>query len=358
MIHVFIGTKAQLIKMAPIMRELQLRGVDYNFIFSGQHQNTIKELRENFGIKDPDFVLHKGKDVTSIFYMGWWLIKIILISLFNKKKLWKGDRNGIVLNHGDTFSTLAGSILARLAGHKNSHVESGLRSFNYMNPFPEEITRVLVFCLSNIYFCPNEWSKNNLKSFRGDKIITNGNTLYDALTYIQGLQVARSVNIPNVKYCVVSFHRFENIFKEDQLSLILKVIERIADYIQVLVIMHKPTLAKLNDFGQLARLEKNKNIELRPRYDYLDFITLVASAEFVVTDGGSNQEECFYLGKPCVLLRKATERTEGLGQNVVLSNFDLNLIVDFVQHYQKFQAPPVVLYPSPTQIIVDCITHV
>ena len=355
MIHVFIGTKAQLIKMAPIMRELQLRGVEYNFIFSGQHQNTIKELRGNFGIKDPDFMLHKGKDVTSIFYMGWWLVKIILVSLVNKKKLSRGHKGGVVLNHGDTFSTLAGSILARLAGQKNAHVESGLRSFNFMNPFPEEITRVAVFLLSNIYFCPNKWAENNLTSYRGEKINTNGNTLYDALTYIQGLHVSRSVDIPDVKYCVVSFHRFENIFQEGQLDLILSVIGKISASIRVLVIMHKPTLVKLKDFGRLDELEKNKNIELRPRYDYLDFIALVSSSEFVVTDGGSNQEECFYLGKPCLLLRRATERTEGLGLNVVLSKFEPHLIADFVQNYEKFKTAPVVLNPSPTKIIVDSV---
>lgn len=355
MIHVFVGTKAQLIKMAPIMRELQLRGVEYNFIFSGQHQNTIKELRENFGIKDPDFILHKGKDVTSIFYMGWWLVKIILVSLVNKKKLWRGDKGGVVLNHGDTFSTLAGSILAKLAGQKNAHVESGLRSFNFMNPFPEEITRVAVFLLSNIYFCPNEWAKNNLAAYQGEKINTNGNTLYDALTYIQGLQSSRSVDIPDVKYCVVSFHRFENIFHEGQLDLILNAIERISASIRVLVIMHKPTLAKLKSFGRLGDLEKNKNVELRPRYDYLDFIALVSSSEFVVTDGGSNQEECFYLGKPCLLLRRATERTEGLGLNVVLSKFEPNLIADFVQNYEKLKTPSIVLDPSPTKIIVDFV---
>ena len=113
MIHVFIGTKAQLIKMAPVMCELQDRNIPYNFIFSGQHQATMQNIREEFSIKEPDVTLYSGKDITGIFQMLVWSIRILLYSLKNRKKVWKGDKDGIVLNHGDTFSTLLGSILAR-----------------------------------------------------------------------------------------------------------------------------------------------------------------------------------------------------------------------------------------------------
>ena len=86
MIHVFIGTKAQLIKMVPIMRDLQRRNIEYNFIFSGQHQETIHDLRENFGIKDPDIILHNGRDITGIIQMSMWMLKILCKTLFSKKK--------------------------------------------------------------------------------------------------------------------------------------------------------------------------------------------------------------------------------------------------------------------------------
>ena len=86
MIHVIIGTKAQLIKMAPIMKELQRREVSYNFIFTGQHQETIGELLDNFNIKEPNIILYKGRDITSIFQMFFWSVKLISLSLFNKKE--------------------------------------------------------------------------------------------------------------------------------------------------------------------------------------------------------------------------------------------------------------------------------
>ena len=130
MIHIFLGTKAQLIKMAPIMRELQDRNIEYNFIFSGQHQNTINDLRNNFGVKEPDVILHSGKDINSIPAMLLWMIKIIYRSLIDRKRIWREDRDGIVLNHGDTFSTLLGTILGKLSGLSCGHIESGLRSYN------------------------------------------------------------------------------------------------------------------------------------------------------------------------------------------------------------------------------------
>ena len=129
MIHVFIGTKAQLIKMAPVMVELQHRGIPYNFIFSGQHQATVQNIRDEFGVKEPDVTLYEGRDITGILQMLVWSIRILFYSLRNRQAVWQGDKNGVVLNHGDTFSTLLGSLLARVSGQRSAHVESGLRSF-------------------------------------------------------------------------------------------------------------------------------------------------------------------------------------------------------------------------------------
>lgn len=353
MIHIFIGTKAQLIKMAPVMRELQDRNIEYNFIFSGQHQNTIDALRKNFGVKEPDVVLHAGKDVVGVVQMGFWLIKILFMAMIKRSKVWKGDRAGVVLNHGDTFSTLAGSVLAKIFGHKNAHIESGLRSFKLFHPFPEELTRVLVFKLTDYYFCPNQWAYDNLSAYPGEKFVTGGNTLYDALKFIKGNPNNLEVIVPNEPYVVVSIHRFENIFNKKLLVRIIELIENISMKFKVLLICHKPTVRKLIGFGLYDRLGSNVRIELRPRYDYANFISLVSTSEFVVTDGGSNQEECYYLGKPCLVLRKATERTEGLDVNVVISEFDSVKIGNFIDNYKQFASTEKTINPSPTEYIVN-----
>jgi UDP-N-acetylglucosamine 2-epimerase (non-hydrolysing) len=354
MIHIIVGTKAQLIKMAPIMSTLQKRGMYYNYIFTGQHKETVDDLRANFGIKEPDVVLYKGPEITNIFQMVTWGFKIIFKVLSNKKNIFKNDKDGIVLNHGDTFSTLLGTLLAKVAGLKSGHVESGLRSYNYFHPFPEEIIRVLVFFMTDYYFCPGDWALGNLKRYKGKKINTHLNTLYDSLIIAKDKN-NNNLDIPGEKFAVASIHRYENIFRLSKLKEVIAIIEDIAKDIKILFIMHPPTKKQLLKHGLFHRLDNNKNIELRPRYDYFSFIELVINSEFLISDGGSNQEEAFFLGKPCLLLRKKTERQEGLKANVVLSGYDKSVIKNFVYNYHKYKKPTIVADVGPSDIIVDNI---
>lgn len=339
------------------MLRLQGENIPYNFIFTGQHQETIDDLRENFSIKQPDVILHCGKDITSVPSMLGWLIKISFKALFFRSSIFQGDHrnNGIVLVHGDTFSTLLGAIMGRIAGFKVAHVESGLRSFNIWHPFPEELTRIITFWLSNIYFCPGQWAVNNLKGFSGIKINTHHNTLFDSLDF--ALKATHfSVAIPDKPYCVVTTHRFENLRSYSILERNISLIENIAHQIRVVFILHPVTDRKITQFHLKERLENNSSIELHPRYDYFNFIQLVNQSEFIISDGGSNQEESFYLGKPCLLLRKATERTEGVGDNVVISHYDENRVMTFVNNYNQYKTSPVRDYPSPSGMIVTYLT--
>jgi len=353
MIHVFIGTKAQLIKMAPIMVGLQKRNIQYNFIFSGQHQATIQNIREEFALKEPDITLYSGKDITGILQMLAWSFRILLFTLYNRKAVWQGDRNGIVLNHGDTFSTLLGSLLARICGQRSAHVESGLRSFNLFHPFPEEITRILTFLLSNIYFAPGDWAMENLKRYRGIKVNTTHNTLLDALRISRSRIEESNVEIPGHAYALVSIHRFENIFNRSRLNDIIDLLLKVSEQNHLLFILHKPTEKKLHQFGLMSRLKESDNIELRPRYSYFQFMKLTEKASFVITDGGSNQEECYYLGKPCILMRTASERKEGLGENAVISNYEYPIIEQTIANIQAHQTTAPQFKISPTDTIID-----
>ena len=181
MIHIIIGTKAQLVKMAPAMVLLADRGIPYNFIYTGQHRDTIEEMLEDFGVKKPDVILYKGQDITSASSMIFWFCRILFLSLVRKQAIFRGDNQGIVLVHGDTFSTLLGALMGRIAGLKVGHVESGLRSYHLFHPFPEEITRILTFRLSHILFCPGDWAMKNVASIKKEKINIQANTLYDSL---------------------------------------------------------------------------------------------------------------------------------------------------------------------------------
>lgn len=354
MIHVFIGTKAQLIKMAPIMRVLQDRGIEYNFIYSGQHRDTVDDILGNFAIhKRPDVTLYHGKDITGIVQMGKWALDIVrkYSSPAHKAELFRNDHNGIVLNHGDTFSTLLGSFLAKRHGLKSAHVESGLRSHNIFHPFPEELTRLATFRLSDYFFAPGDWALANLAAYPGIKINTGRNTLSDALRY----SVQQQKPLREGSYGLVSIHRFENIFFRKRLTQIVDMLIASDSARPKLFILHKPTEKKLREYGLYERLAACGHIELHPRYDYFRFIAYVRGSEYLITDGGSNQEECSYLGVPCLLMRRATERQEGLGHNTVLSNYDEAIVRNFMEYPQQYRREPLTLSHSPSAMIIDSL---
>lgn len=356
MIYLVIGTKAQLIKMAPIMCHLRDRQIPYRYISTGQHRDTVDEILRNFALRPADMTLYNGVDITGIAQMGKWALRILWQLIKNKRSIFPEKAQGeagIVLVHGDTFSTLLGAVMGRVAGLQVGHVESGLRSFNLWHPFPEELTRLLTFRLSHVYFCPNAWTVDNLAGYRGEKVLTHGNTLLDALNQARRLPAPAELAIPTHRFAVVTLHRFENVFSATALARLVACVERIAAHTPLLFILHKPTEIKLRQFAFFERLQANPHIELRPRYDYFSFVKLLEAADFVVSDGGSNQEECAYLGKPILLLREATERTEGLGANCVLSRYQDALIDEFLhnlaQHRQTLPTPEI----SPAACIAN-----
>lgn len=358
MIHFVIGTRAQLIKTAPVMYEYNRRGIDYNFIFLAQHKVTMYEMMDMFDIKRPDFVIGDiGKDVTSVSEMIPWSIKTLWELIIHRQKYFRGDKEGVVFVHGDAPPVLLGALGAKLSGLKVALIESGMRSFNWFHPFPEEITRVFVWAagLVDYHFCAGESSYNNVARFRGTPYNVGLNTMYDAQRLALRFQDRATVDIPGEKYALVTIHRFETISKLEQLKYITDLIDEISKEIRLLFILHPPTEVALKQFGLYKTLELNSNIELRPRYLFFDFNKLMYHSEFIITDGGSNQEEAYYMGKPCCLFRMATEREEGLGENAVLSELNRAVIMEFVHNYSSYKRNPLNSSMSPTAKIIDII---
>jgi UDP-N-acetylglucosamine 2-epimerase (non-hydrolysing) len=179
------------------------------------------------------------------------------------------------------------------------------------------------------------------------------NTLLDALRAGEAAVGSSAVAIPEGPFAVVSLHRFENIFSHSRLAQIVELLMKISKGTPLLFILHKPTEKKLEQFGLRETLEQCPRIELRPRYSYFEFIRLIKSATFVVTDGGSNQEECYYMGKPCLIMRNTSERQEGIGSNAVISEYDFEKIRPVMENPAKFAIVPEGLDVSPSKIIVD-----
>ena len=354
-IYVVIGTRAQLIKMAPLMALMQQEKIDYEFIYTAQHRETITRILQDFHVKDPDRTIYAKSEASTLTkFFGWG--GSMLIKLLNPKKIF--PEKGIVLTHGDTATTAWAAIVARLAGCKVAHVESGIRSFNLFEPFPEEIMRLITFHFSDIYFCPNEWAVNNLTKYKGTKVNLGLNPVYDSVKTAINSNV--EIELPAEKYAVVSIHRFENIFTAKLEHTIIPLLEKIADHGFVLFFVLHPSTRNVlqkNNMKLYKRLENNKKIVLKERLPYFEFLKLLYNSEFVITDGGSNQEELSYLGKPTLLFRDVTERIEGLEENVVISHFDTNIITEFVQNYKKMQTTFKDVKISPSMVIVNYLKN-
>lgn len=358
MIHIILGTKAQLIKTAPVMVALRKLDLPYNFVSTGQHRETIDDILRNFDLPGPRLRLYEGPDVVSIWQMLRWSLTVLWRFLRNRKLILPGSDGDIVLVHGDTFSTFLGALMGKLAGLPVAHLESGLRSFRMFQPFPEELTRLVTFALSDYYLCPDEWAVKNLCRYNGTKLNTHGNTIHDALQHALRDTTDPDVNLPPCPFGVVTLHRFENFRSPKSALRIVQCVERIAQKKKILFVLHKITERSLARYGYLARLLDHPHIDVRSRFDYFTFVKILRAAEFVVSDGGSNQEECYYLGKPTLLLRNVSERQEGVGKNVLISELDPARVDLFIEQLGDFRRPPLQLVHSPAAIVASfCRDH-
>lgn len=317
------------------MKTLQDYGYDYRFIYTAQHKTTVENLINNFKIKKPDFTVVKWEEEakTLKLFLGFWLLKVFF-SLFFKSKKILPFKKGIVITHGDTTSAVWGALLGKLTRNKVMHLESGLRSFNILSPFPEELNRLITFYLTDIYACPNQWAVDNLKKFKGIKLNTENNTQIDSLRIALDNINKISFKTPDYNYAVISIHRYENIFSEKRLNEIVEIINNVADTIKCIFVLHPATEKQLDKYGLTNKI--SPNVKFSPRLDFFEFVKLFSKSEFVITDGGSNQEELSYIGKPTLILRNYTERNEGLNRNAVLSKFDHNVIDNFIHNYQAY----------------------
>lgn len=355
MIHCILGTRAQLVKMAPVIRAIERRDWSFQLIHTGQHKESMEALRRDFGIQTSWQLLNKGSEIKNKHQAIAWLAKLIVRIATNQVLLnQRLSNNDIILVHGDTFSTILGALIGKRLSIPVAHVEAGLRSFNLFNPFPEEINRLIAFRLSNIAFCPGQWALSNLKNYRKLKCVdTHHNTILDSLRFALK-QKPVSNNIDN--YGVISIHRFENIFIASRLRQIIKTLIAISQKypFKLVFVLHPATYSRLEKQRLLHDLEFNDNIILKNRMGYVDFINLMAASQFVITDGGSNQEELHYLGIPTYLMRKTTERQEGLNDNIILGEYSSEKLARFLANLSQYSRPRKYLNisTSPSEMIV------
>lgn len=347
--HFIIGTKAQLVKMAPVIRAFMEQDVPFKLVFTGQHQETMDELLASFRLPTPDIIIYDVGERDSTFKLLHWLIYSTR-SILKTKQLFKSSAGFIV--HGDTLSTLMGAIWAKLLKVKVIHIEAGLRSFNLLKPFPEEIVRILVSKLTNVSFAPNTWSFNNLKRIKSEKHNTQYNTIIDSLRYALNTKEDTANTSP---YLVVSMHRVENIMSNEKFEFLMNQLVQNAYKVNLKFVLHPVTKKKLLSTGWNKKLE-DAGVECINRMSYVNFVNLLVNSKGLLTDGGSNQEEAALMGLPCIILRAETERTEGLDSGITIAHYSEQAITAFVetvsaQTWQLKQLPT----HSPSQQIAETL---
>lgn len=305
------GTRPETIKMAPIVLELQSRDeIEHRLCVTAQHREMMDQILETFDIK-PDYDLN-------IFEPGQSLSQVTTRALNGLEKVIQDFQPDILLVQGDTTTVFAGALAAFYAGVKIGHVEAGLRSGDLYSPYPEEANRKLTGVMTNYHFAPTETSKNNLlkEGYSKDMIYVTGNTAIDALKmvvkedYKFESEELNNLDFDNNRIIYMTAHRRENLGEpmHQIFSAVRKIVEEQSD-VEVVFPMHLNPKVR-----EVARkhLDNHNRIHLIEPIGYTDSANIQKKAYMVVTDSGGIQEESPNFGKPVLVLRKETERPEGI----------------------------------------------
>jgi len=314
-VAVVVGTRPEIIKMSPIIRELERREVDYYILHTGQHYsyNMDRLFFEELELPEPEYKLDVGTRFHTQGSQTGEMIKGI-------EKVFMADMPDIVLVQGDTNTVLAGAVSASKLHISVGHVEAGLRSFD--RRMPEEINRILADHISDYLFAPTEEAKNNLvnEGIDGEKIYVVGNTIVDAVQQnmdiaLRKSKILREMALKKRDYILITAHRQENVDDPARLKKIVEMLNSI-EYPAIFP-MHPRTRKRIDEFG--LKIDNPKIIITEP-LGYLDFLMLISEARLILTDSGGIQEESNILHVPCLTLRDNTERPETVeaGSNIVV----------------------------------------
>lgn len=333
-IMVVLGTRPEALKLCPLIKHLKENFRDKVDVFvcsTGQHKELLDPLWDLFDVI-PDVNLQsmqKSHDLSTLFSQ-------IMIGL---SAYIQSVRPNLVIVQGDTSSALAGALVAFYNKIPVCHVEAGLRSYEFYEPFPEEIHRKIITQLAQFHLAPNDSARSALirESVNGSKIYVVGNTLEDALEIIKKKRFNPSLPFEmkdTEQLVLVTQHRRENI--GDNLMNLCKALSSIVSAIntvKICFVLHpNPEIKKIVD----KYLEKSESIFLIPPQRYDVFLKILGRANIVVTDSGGISEETAILEIPTLITRKVTERQflvdAGYGELVGNS---VEMIADRVLSYLK-----------------------
>ncbi|MCT4613163.1 MAG: UDP-N-acetylglucosamine 2-epimerase (non-hydrolyzing) [Clostridia bacterium] len=305
------GTRPEAIKMCPVVKEFEKReNIESVVCVTAQHREMLDQVLEIFDVK-PDYDLDLMKDRQTI-------TGITTRVLNGLEEVIKKEMPDMILVHGDTTTTFAGSLAAFYNKVAVGHVEAGLRTYNKYEPYPEEMNRKLTGALADLHFAPTENAKTNLlkEAVNEDIILVTGNTVIDALKdtieedYEFENKDLNNIDFENKKVIAMTAHRRENL--GEPLENICKSVEKIVDLrddVEVVYAVHlNPAVREVVN----RILGDNKKVHLIDPLNIKDMHNMLKKSYMVMTDSGGLQEEVPSLGKPVLVLRNVTERPEGV----------------------------------------------
>ena len=311
-ICIILGTRPEIIKMAPVIKECEKKRLDYFLLHTGQHYDyeMDKIFFNELNLNPRMFNLNIGSgshgEVT-----GKMLIEI--------EKILIKEKPGVVLVEGDTNSVLAGALAAVKLHIKVGHVESGLRSYD--ERMPEEYNRIMVDHISDYLFAPTKKEEQILlnEGIPQEKIFVTGNTIVDSV--YQSLDIARKeskildiLKLKPKQYFLITAHRQENVDNKEYLIGILEGLRNVSEKYNIPLIypIHPRTKKRIEDFDLGNNVNKIKNLKIIKPLGFFDILMLEENAKLILTDSGGIQEEACTLKIPCVVMRKTSDRLESI----------------------------------------------
>lgn len=307
-----VGARPNFMKMAPLVRELEKRGIEQILVHTGQHydDNMSKVFFDDLRMPAPDIHLGIGSGSHS---------EQTAKVMVEFEQVCQEHEPDLVVVVGDVNSTLACSIVAAKLWIAVAHVEAGLRSFDMK--MPEEVNRIVTDRLSDLLLTPSPDGDENLRTegVADDRIHRVGNIMIDSLfanvERAKASGILEELDLAPRGYGVLTLHRPSNVDDPDTLLRLMTVLHEISERLPIVFSCHPRTAQRLDGLAGYDAVKDRGDLRILPPKGYLDFMRLVSQSRLVLTDSGGLQEETTALRIPCVTIRENTERpitiTEG-----------------------------------------------
>jgi len=300
---IVMGTRPEIIKLAPIINKLSTK--NSSVIFTGQHYDYSMGLKfiDQLGLRKPDYSLRISKSNPSI-QIGQIIIKL--------SKIFQEIKPDTIIVQGDTNTVLSATLSSLKSGFLVSHIEAGLRSYDWR--MPEEHNRIATDHLSEYLFAPTKDAQKNLlaEKVHGKSFVT-GNTIIDSINQYSKISSKKSsMDITIQDYMLMTLHRAENVDDKNSLSTIIKAILHSKQ--DVIFPVHPRTIKRLKEFNLYNKIKNSENILLINSVGYFEMLELMKKSKFILTDSGGIQEEITSpkIMKKAIIVRKTTDRPESV----------------------------------------------